>query len=112
MIMKSDKDDPNIEGELHINNARIKRISIKNEELKLSGIELISQGTSIKFYSPDKEIIDNWFQNLIHFCVQMNIRKDYEISDKVLGSGSFAKVKLCSRISDGKEFALKMIQKD
>ena len=47
-----------LDGELMLNNARIKKTSIKNEELRLAGFELMSQGQTLKFYSKDEEVIE------------------------------------------------------
>lgn len=52
-----------------------------------------------------------WFNHFKNYCVLTNFR-DHFTQVKVLGKGSFAKVFRVQRNSDGKEFAVKVFNKE
>ena len=74
------------------------------------GIKFIKRRTYEELFHPDKEVVNHWFELLKRYCILTKFRCYFE-SIKVLGKGNFAKVFLVKRISDGKEFAVKVFNK-
>ena len=74
------------------------------------GIKFIKKQNYEELYTTDPHIIDKWFATLKKFCVLTKFRCYFE-SIKVIGKGNFAKVFLVKRITDQKEFAVKVFNK-
>lgn len=64
----------------------------------------------MEFYCLTKESRDDWVKQLKRICVMYDITENYDV-DKKLGKGSFGKVYLATRRSDGKIFAIKSMNK-
>ena len=74
------------------------------------GIKFIKKKTYEELFTDSEEILKKWFNILKHFCILTKFRC-YFRSKKVIGKGNFAKVFLVERISDKKEFAVKVFNK-
>jgi len=74
------------------------------------GIKFIKKRTYEEIFHSSQEVIETWFEVLKNYCVLTKFRNYFE-SVKVLGQGAFAKVFLVNRISDKKEFAVKVFNK-
>lgn len=61
-------------------------------------------------FAPNKEEYNTWLQKLNKVCILTYFGKYYN-NLKVIGKGTFAKVILSKRISDGAEFAVKTFEK-
>ncbi|CAD8146185.1 unnamed protein product [Paramecium octaurelia] len=71
-----------------------------------TGISISKNGENFTFYG----LVDKWYTNLKKWCVQPNFQKEYCMI-KLIGKGSFAKVYKIQRLSDKKEFAVKLFDK-
>lgn len=74
------------------------------------GIKFIKKRTYEEIFHTNQEVINIWYEALKSYCVLTKFRNYFE-SVKVLGQGAFAKVFLVNRISDKKEFAVKVFSK-
>lgn len=80
------------------------------DEVPHYGIKFIKKRTYEEIFNPDQDVINTWYEALKFYCVLTKFRNYFE-SIKVLGQGAFAKVFLVSRLSDKKEFAVKVFNK-
>ncbi|CAD8067714.1 unnamed protein product [Paramecium primaurelia] len=87
----------------NITNALIEIVSHPKMGL---GISLTKNGGNFTFYG----IVEQWFIYMKKWCIQSNFSKEYNIII-MIGKGSFAKVFKIQRISDRKEFAVKVFDK-
>jgi len=55
------------------------------------GFSISKDGATYEFYSPEKEIIDNWIYALKNVCILTTFHEEYKAL-KMIGRGSFAKV--------------------
>ncbi len=74
------------------------------------GIKFIKKKTYEELFCSKKEIIEEWFEFLKKYCILTKFRCYFK-SKTVIGKGNFAKVFLVERISDNKEFAVKVFNK-
>jgi len=74
------------------------------------GIKFIKKQNYEELYHTDEKVIDQWFEYLKRYCILTKFRCYFE-SIKVIGKGNFAKVFLVRRLSDNKEFAVKVFSK-
>ncbi|CAD8064607.1 unnamed protein product [Paramecium sonneborni] len=70
------------------------------------GIQITKNGENFTFYG----MVDKWYTQLKKWCIQLNFQKEYCMI-KLVGKGSFAKVYKIQRLSDKKEFAVKLFDK-
>ena len=76
-------------------------------------IELFVGQNSTKLSTNSEELFRLWERNLSKKCVIIgNAKKDYNITDKILGKGGFAEVFECREKSSSELFAVKVIQKN
>lgn len=75
------------------------------------GIRFIKKQNYEDLYHTDEQTIDMWITTLKKYCILTKFRCFFE-SVKVIGKGNFAKVFLVNRLSDGKEFAVKVFAKN
>ncbi|CAD8076132.1 unnamed protein product [Paramecium sonneborni] len=71
-----------------------------------TGISITKNGENITFFG----LVENCYSNLRKWCIQLNFQKEYCMI-KLIGKGSFAKVYKIQRLSDKKEFAVKLFDK-
>lgn len=74
------------------------------------GIKFIKKKTYEELFSPDENIIREWYEMLKKYCIMTKFRCYFK-TKKVIGKGNFAKVFLVERFSDKKEFAVKVFNK-
>lgn len=55
------------------------------------GFMLTKNGASYEFYSPEKQVIDDWMSTLKNICILSTFHEEYKAL-KMIGRGSFAKV--------------------
>jgi serine/threonine protein kinase len=61
----------------------------------------------------NEDLYHQWEKNLSKSCVIVgNAKKDYNITDKLLGKGGFAEVYECRQKSSSEIFAVKVILKN
>ncbi|CAD8158498.1 unnamed protein product [Paramecium octaurelia] len=70
------------------------------------GISLTKNEGNFTFYG----LVEQWFVHMKKWCIQPHFSKEYSII-ALIGQGSFAKVFKIQRISDKKEFAVKVFDK-
>lgn len=107
------KEHPNTEEKaiMDINNAFMKKTqgTVING-VKHYGLKFIKKQNYEELYHTDEKVIDAWFEALKRYCILTKFRCYFE-SVKVIGKGNFAKVFLVRRLSDSKEFAVKVFSK-
>lgn len=74
------------------------------------GLKFIKKQNYEELYHTDAGVIEAWFEALKRHCMLTKFRCYFE-SVKVIGKGNFAKVFLVNRLSDKKEFAVKVFSK-
>ena len=74
------------------------------------GLKFIKRQNYEELFHTEEEVIDSWFDYLRRYCILTKFRCYFE-SLKVIGKGNFAKVFLVRRISDSREFAVKVFSK-
>ena len=96
---------------MDINNAFIKKTqgTVING-VKHYGLKFIKKQNYEELYHTDELVIDTWFEALKRYCILTKFRCYFE-SIKVIGKGNFAKVFLVRRLTDNKEFAVKVFSK-
>jgi len=75
------------------------------------GFSLTKNGATYEFYSPEKEVIDDWMVALKNVCILTTFHEEYKAL-KMIGRGSFAKVYLVESKTNGKMFAVKAFTKE
>lgn len=75
------------------------------------GLKFIKKKTYEELFHKDERIIDQWFEILKRYCILTKFKCYFE-SIKVIGKGNFAKVFLVRRLTDSKEFAVKVFNKN
>jgi len=75
------------------------------------GFSLTKNGATYEFYSPEKEVIDDWIVALKNVCILTTFHEEYKAL-KMIGRGSFAKVYLVESKTNGKMFAVKAFTKE
>jgi len=71
----------------------------------------MAKGKMYNFYVESREERDSWVDALRLTVIQLNPKSEYAFGEE-LGTGNFAKVHLCWRISDmSTKYAFKMIKK-
>lgn len=103
--------DHNVLAYIDIDYARIKLM--KNVDIcgkTLNGIRFIKNKNYEEIFHQDFRVVEEWFQMLKRFCILSKFRESYNIKE-VIGKGNFAKVYVCTRIADGKNFAVKIFDK-
>ena len=107
------KEHPNTEEKaiMDISNAFIKKtFGTVINGVKHFGIKFIKKQNYEELYHTDEKVINAWFEVLKSYCILTKFRCYFE-SIKVIGKGNFAKVFLVRRLSDSKEFAVKVFSK-
>lgn len=96
---------------MDINNAFLKKTqgTVING-VKHFGLKFIKKQNYEELYHTDENVVDAWFEALKRSCILTKFRCYFE-SIKVIGKGNFAKVFLVKRLSDSKEFAVKVFSK-
>mmetsp|Transcript_13860 Transcript_13860/g.13816 ORF Transcript_13860/g.13816 Transcript_13860/m.13816 type:complete len:551 (+) Transcript_13860:79-1731(+) len=111
MIQFKNKDSTNYKGAMDIKNCRINKGKFKNQQGEyFYGINIIGRKENQDFYSLQEIDIDQWYQNLVRFCVLLDLTQKYKRLNKI-GKGNFATVYKYERISDKKIFAVKSLEK-
>jgi len=92
-----------------IQNMRLEKLK-GHEKDEHYGFRLVHNKKSIELYARSAEVQDKWVSKLKQFCVQTDYAASYS-NIKMIGEGSFAKVYLVKRKSDGMELAAKTFDK-
>lgn len=74
------------------------------------GIKFIKNQVYEVIFTPDEEVLKQWFVNLKKYCFLIKF-KLYYTQVKVLGKGNFAQVFLVKRKTDKRDFAAKIFEK-
>ena len=74
------------------------------------GVKLIKRKTYEELFTPVAKDADGWFAVLKKYCILTKFKLYFE-TVQVLGRGNFAKVFLVRRVTDQKEFAVKVFSK-
>lgn len=74
---------------LDLAHSRLEQITLSEDGP--SSFNVNRNGTTYKFYSNDKKVIENWCVTLRVVCVLTNFHDEYK-AIKMIGKGSFAKV--------------------
>lgn len=110
VFLRQDKGKP-ITAFMDINWARIKVTYDDDVANTLTNVIKFSKFRSYEeLFSEDKQLINDWFEELKSICVLSRFRVYFK-SICVLGKGNFAKVFKVSRLSDKKNFAVKVFDK-
>jgi serine/threonine protein kinase len=73
---------------------------------------LIAKGITHEFYTNSEEVTQTWIDALKHSVILMDAFQELQVEKDVIGSGNFAQVNLCWKISEpSKKYALKTIEK-
>jgi len=97
---------------MDIQNAFLKKTSGTTiNGVKHFGLKFIKKQNYEELYHTDENVIDLWFEKLKRYCILTKFRCYFE-SIKVIGKGNFAKVFLVKRLTDSKEFAVKVFSKN
>lgn len=67
----------------------------ENEKDEKHGIKLIQNEKSMELYARSQEVQEKWIEKLKQFCILTTYDTQYE-NVKLIGEGSFAKVKYSS----------------
>jgi serine/threonine protein kinase len=84
---------------------------IKDDKRRIYGVRLFGSKNAMEFFCLSLLARDNWMERLKKVCILLDVFDQYFFG-KVLGRGNFAKVYLCKRKADNKEFAIKTITKE
>lgn len=96
---------------MDINNAFLKKTSgTVIDGVPHFGLKFIKKQNYEELFHTDERVIDAWFDVLRRYCILTKFRCYFE-SLKVIGKGNFAKVFLVRRLSDSREFAVKVFSK-
>jgi hypothetical protein len=93
---------------LDINFARLRKIKLIEFGGSKYGFALSVKGQQIFFFTPSKMLQQQWVRTLRRSCIFADIEQDYSIEEQI-GSGGFSTVHIARRKSDGKRFAVKII---
>lgn len=74
------------------------------------GLRFVKRKTYEEIFSPNKALVQQWFQTLKRYCILTKFKEKYETKG-VLGRGNFAKVFSVVSKESGKEFAVKAFHK-
>lgn len=88
---------------------RISKPVIINQE-KYFGLKFIKRTSYEELFSPDENVISEWYEHLKKFCRQIKFKNRFN-QITLLGKGSFAKVFLVERKEDKQRFAVKIFDK-
>jgi tRNA A-37 threonylcarbamoyl transferase component Bud32 len=97
-------------------------MDIKNAFMKLTyntkingedhiGIKFSKKSAYEEILSPNKTVVNEWFEYLKRYCILSKFRQYFE-TIKTIGKGNFAKVILVERKTDLKQFAVKIFSKN
>lgn len=90
---------------------RLEKIHDDNEKEAKYGIRLIHNNEFCEMYARSKEVQEKWISELTRFCVLTCYSSSY-VNIKAIGKGSFARVFLAKKRSDGAERAVKTFDKN
>lgn len=76
----------------------------------LNGIRFIKNKNYEEIFHESMTVVQQWFDSLKRYCVLSKFREVYQIKN-VIGKGNFAKVYITTRVSDHKDFAVKIFDK-
>lgn len=93
---------------LDINFARLRKIKLTELGGSRYGFALSFKGQQIFLITPSKELQQQWVRTLRRSCILADIERDYSIEEQI-GSGGFSSVHIARRKSDGKRFAVKIV---
>ena len=84
--------------------------STEKERDEKFGIRFIHNGECIELYARSLETQEKWMEKLKSFCILNTFSEEFTIVKKI-GEGSYAKVNLAKRKSDGMYFGVKTFEK-
>ena len=76
----------------------------------LNGIRFIKNKNYEEIFHESMTVVQQWFDSLKRYCILSKFREVYQIKN-VIGKGNFAKVYITTRVSDHKDFAVKIFDK-
>jgi len=99
-----------VEGVLELAHCKAKHLTPVNGNT-CYGFSLSKNGNTYEFYSPNKQVIEDWMNALKTICVLTCFHEEYKAL-KMIGKGSFAKVYLVESKSNSKMYAVKAFTKE